>query len=225
MIFYSVGTTFKLTSEKSLYKPCTILLGVISLMLRLEGIIQKNDAASKKVLGKFRVQCSPDQSAALRNLYTVLMDVDHDPAKLDVQIALHGLCVKLLNPSFTTEDVIGCPTDQLLFIISLSRQSFIHPAQLYAKCGFLQNVFQLILVQMARLHEAGHADYRPCPGSIGFDPSLDDVDLDTDLLEDEIGLDDQSLILRHGEGEGTIPSLQPELYTDTLTLQSREKSL
>lgn len=158
-------------------------------MLRYERIAEKNDVDLKKIHGEFRIQCSPDQAAALRALFTLLMDGESEPKTSDVQIAFHYLCSRLLNPNSITEDVIACPTDQWLFITALARgKSYIHPARLYAKCGSLQNALQLILVQMARLHEAGYVDYKPWSRSVDMASRSDDVDLDVDSLEEEVEL-------------------------------------
>ncbi|KAF9488674.1 hypothetical protein BDN71DRAFT_1512834 [Pleurotus eryngii] len=185
-----VSFKFKLKSEKGLYKPCSALIGVIALMMQYKRIVEKNSAALNKTLGGFCIQCSPDQAAALCALYTLLMDGESEPKALDMQIVFHHLCSKLLNPSSITEDVIACPTDQVLFITSLARgRSYIHPSRLYAKCGSLQNMLQLILVQMARLHEAGHVDYNPWPRSIDVGSRFDDIDLDgIDSVEEDIEL-------------------------------------
>lgn len=162
-------------------------------MLRYQRITEKNDVDMKKIHGEFRIQCSPDQTAALRALFTLVMDGKSEPKTSDVQIAFHHLCSTLLNLNSITEDVIACPTDQWLFITALARgKSYVHPSRLYAKCGFLQNALQLILVQMARLHEAGYADYKPWSRSIELMSCSDNADLDVDSVEEKIELWEKS---------------------------------
>ncbi|GLB45396.1 hypothetical protein LshimejAT787_2200590 [Lyophyllum shimeji] len=200
-----VSSRYKIASEMSLYKPCAALISVIALMLRFELIVRTNDKKRLKLLGTFRLQCSPDQQAALNTLYDLLMRTEGQPDLIDLQKAFHALCLPLLKPELLEENVMACPTDQLLFIMGLGHDnSYSHPAHLYAKCGALQAAFQLILVQMARLHEAHQTDYKPWSKSVVLvasgRPECEDIDLgeegedDLDPLEQLDAEDDDRLV-------------------------------
>jgi hypothetical protein len=89
------------------------------------------------------------------------------PKLIDIQTAFHTPCSTLLKSDSHQEHIMAFPTDQVLFIWGLGQEEdvYSHPAEIHAKCGALQTVFQLIVVQMACLCESHTKTYSIWEGS------------------------------------------------------------
>ncbi|KAL0957783.1 hypothetical protein HGRIS_001560 [Hohenbuehelia grisea] len=177
---HGVSSIHKVASDNSLYKPCAALTSVIGFMLRLELIGREQDQKMLRGLGRFKLRSSPDQKGALDFLYDLLMRPEGEPELLSMQRALHALCSLLLKPKSPVAGIMAYPTDQWLFVLGYRNgNSYAHPAHLYARCGALQIAFQLILVQMARLHGTRQDCYEPSSMIVELadHERCDDVDL------------------------------------------------
>lgn len=144
--------------------------------------------------GAFRLQCSVDQLEAAQSLYDLIIKTKGSPDSLPLQKAFHRVCVALLQPQSLSEDVIACPTEQVLFIFSIAPGwKWISGARLYERCGALQLIFQLIFIQNARLIYDCQSEY--CPWS----------------RPENVSIPEESL--QEGEESGMVP-IEEDLFND-----------
>lgn len=128
-------------------------------MLRLWALQHNKGLRKERGLRKLKLICSKAQRESIKRLYKRIQDTE---GRLDDFISedeLHDLLFLLLSPQSLqglSEDYIACPTDQMLFLFSLSTHGWRTAAQIYERCGALQVAFQCIMVRAAhrksRLH-------------------------------------------------------------------------
>lgn len=176
--------------------------------------IHADRMGKKSGLGHFRLKGDPQQAQAALNIYHLFIRTKGCPDISDLQRSRHRLLDTLLRPRTVSEDVIGYPTDQMLFLSSLLTGGRYRIAGCLAStCAKLQFCFCSILVHVARLSAEHLDDYVPfsvsgSPGSTeppestsessadaiqGLSDSATELNLQLDnLYQDDISDDEDS---------------------------------
>lgn len=115
-----------------------------------------------KDYGSFKLVGNKDQADAALSLYGLFIQSKGDPSMEVLTQAMHRLFDALLRPDSLSEDVIACPTDQMLFLSNLlSDGRYRLASAVTSLCSALQFCFRSVLIQIARLQAISCKLYVP----------------------------------------------------------------
>lgn len=103
-------------------------------------------------LGNFKLRGSEDQGQAALDLYFLFLESKGSPTLECLRNAKHKLFAALLQPPSLSEDVIGCPTDQTLFLTCILPDGRYQIAKnITGLCAAAQYCFRSIICHVVRL--------------------------------------------------------------------------
>jgi hypothetical protein len=115
-----------------------------------------------RALGNFKLIGTQEQSDAALALYDLFIKTKGSPELNDFYPLQHRLCDTLLRAKNLSEDPVGCPTDQMIFITALLGPNRYRPASsITAVCAQLQFCFRSILIHVVRLDAEEVDQYTP----------------------------------------------------------------
>jgi hypothetical protein len=141
-----------------------------------------------RALGSFILIGTQEQSDAALSLYELFIKTKGSPELNDFYPLQHRLCDTLLRAKNLSEDPVGCPTDQMLFITALLGPNRYRPASsITSVCAQLQFCFRSILIHVVRLDAEEMDQYTPFSLSQAatggtLEPLQDAFSGDSDLL-------------------------------------------
>lgn len=109
-----------------------------------------NETGRNKKMGTFRLKGSQNQLVTARTLYNFILANKGEPDISKLDELMHNFYDTLLRPNGLSEDIVSCPTDQMIFLFALhSKTEFRCASAIRNICSKLQFCFQSTLVQIA----------------------------------------------------------------------------
>ncbi|KAK0484199.1 hypothetical protein EDD18DRAFT_1112004 [Armillaria luteobubalina] len=98
---------YKIHSKLSYYKPCSVLVSTVALMMRYQFHLHKTPHKKLYWMGHFKLQCTPDQDIAAKTLYELFVNSGGSPSEQDIETssptAYTPLPIKIIKKSGDTE--------------------------------------------------------------------------------------------------------------------------
>jgi hypothetical protein len=135
------------------------LVKTVSMLMRLVGLSRSSRKADKKVADLLLVGEKAQMQESQR-LYDVILLLKNKPNKRLSQ-SLHRLLNALLCPQDLTDEHFACPTDQFIFLDSLTDNGYKTASAVKSLCCKMQFCFRIIYFQKARMEAYRLLDYTP----------------------------------------------------------------
>jgi hypothetical protein len=133
---------------------------VISMLMRLVSLSRSSNHSSKSV-ARLLLVGEKSQIAESHRLYDVLEAIKGKNIDDYLPKALHQLLVTLLCPKTLHDVDFACPTEQFLFLASLTKNGYKTASSVKSLCCKMQFCFRVIYIHAVRLHAYQLPQYTP----------------------------------------------------------------
>lgn len=185
---------FRLIEDDSLLGYRMPMMKVIAMLIRLTHAKSKSTPQDEKKLTKWLLVGSSSQHKGSTLLYQMLCRVNGKftpKAAGPIRQALHRLLNALTCPPTLGDDIIACPTEQALFLSSLTPELFKTASYVKSFCCKLQFVFRVIYIHSARLLSSKQENYIPFLHKEEEEEELSTLDLLVNNEDLDQDLDDE----------------------------------
>jgi hypothetical protein len=135
------------------------LTRTIAMIIRF---IHAHENGNKRGFGRFVLKGDLKQAQAALDLYSLIIKTRGHPEKSELMTSAHALFDALLRPKTLSEDKLACPTDQMIFLVSILAGGRFRTARTTVNyCSGLQFCFRCIMIHIARLDCIGSDRYVP----------------------------------------------------------------
>jgi hypothetical protein len=162
---------FRMIKDANILNYRDPLVKVVSMLLRLVGLSRSRIRADKDIANLLLVGADSQKQESYR-LYDLLLTLNGKKHHKRLSQSLHQLLNVLLCPQDIGDADIACPTDQLLFLASLTDNGYKTASVLKSLCCKMQFCFRIIYFHTVRMEAYQLPTYEPFKPEQGSEKSI-----------------------------------------------------